>query len=207
MKVSVSILNEKDDYISAVNKLNNTSADYLHLDIMDGSFTENTSFSFAQSKEIVDISNKLLDVHIMSSKLDIILDYYISLNPEIITIHSEVDNIDKYINKIRENNIKVGLALNPETDIEKITTYLNKIDIVLIMGVTPGKGGQSLKKESVSKLKELKRMQKKYKFIIEVDGGINNETIKCVKDYVDLVVSGSYITNFEDYQIGLNNLI
>lgn len=207
MKISVSILSEKDNYKSAVLKLNETNSDYLHLDIMDGSFTEKSSFSFFESKDINDLSNKKLDVHIMSKNLDLILDDYISLNPEYITIHSEIENVEKYIDKIKENNIKVGIALNPETDINILNSYIQKIDLILVMSVVPGKGGQTFMKEIIPKLEKINELKKDYNFIIEVDGGINNETIDYVKNSVDIIVSGSYITNSEDYQENINKLL
>ena len=207
MKISVSILSEKDNYKSAVSKLNETNSDYLHLDIMDGSFTEKSSFSFFESKDINDLSNKKLDVHIMSKNLDLILDDYISLNPEYITIHSEIENVEKYIDKIKENNIKVGIALNPETDINILNSYIQKIGLILVMSVVPGKGGQTFMKEIIPKLEKINKLKKDYNFIIEVDGGINNETVNYVKNSVDIIVSGSYITNSEDYQENINKLL
>lgn len=207
MKISVSILSEKDNYKEAVKKLNETSSDYLHLDIMDGSFTSKSSFSVNESIDINSITNKSLDVHIMSNKLDNILDDYINLKPEFITIHSEIDNTLKYITKIKENGIKVGLAVNPETDINILNDYLDKIDLVLIMSVIPGMGGQKFMKEVIPKLQKIKEKQKKYNFIIEVDGGINGETINHVYNYVDIVVSGSYITNSDDYQESIDSLL
>lgn len=207
MKISVSILSEKDNYKSAVSKLNETNSDYLHLDIMDGSFTEKSSFSFFESKDINDLSNKKLDVHIMSKNLDLILDDYISLKPEYITIHSEIENVEKYIDKIKENNIKVGIALNPETDINILNSYIQKIDLILVMSVVPGKGGQTFMKEIIPKLEKINELKKDYNFIIEVDGGINNETVNYIKNSVDIIVSGSYITNSENYQENINELL
>lgn len=207
MKISVSILSEKDNYKSAVLKLNETNSDYLHLDIMDGSFTEKSSFSFFESKDINDLSDKKIDIHIMSNNLDLILDDYISLNPEYITIHSEIENVEKYIDKIKENNIKVGIALNPETDINILNSYIQKIDLILVMSVVPGKGGQTFMKEIIPKLEKINELKKDYNFIIEVDGGINNETVDYIKNYVDIIVSGSYITNSENYQENINELL
>lgn len=99
MKVAVSILSEKENYKEAINKLNMTDADYLHLDIMDGSFTESISFNIDESKKICSLSNKKLDVHIMSTNLDTIIDEYIILKPNNITFHIENKAIDKYIKK------------------------------------------------------------------------------------------------------------
>lgn len=206
MKVAVSILSEKENYKEAINKLNMTDADFLHLDIMDGSFTESISFNIDESKEICSLSNKKLDVHIMSTNLDTIIDEYIILKPNNITFHIENKAIDKYIKNIKDNGIKVGLAINPDINIDIILPYLDKIDIILVMSVVPGKGGQKFMKEIIPKLEKLRELQKDYSYEIEIDGGINDDTIFLVKDYVDIIVSGSYITNSINYQDSINNL-
>lgn len=206
MKVAVSILSEKENYKEAINKLNMTDADFLHLDIMDGSFTESISFNIDESKKICSLSNKKLDVHIMSTNLDTIIDEYIILKPNNITFHIENKAIDKYIKKIKDSGIKVGLAINPDTNIDIILPYLDKIDIILVMSVVPGKGGQKFMKEIIPKLERLRKLQKDYSYEIEIDGGINDDTIFLVKDYVDIIVSGSYITNSINYQDSINNL-
>ena len=206
MKVAVSILSEKDNYKESIEKINKTDADYLHLDVMDGSFTESISFNIDESKEICSLSNKKLDVHIMSTNLDAIIDEYIILKPNNITFHIENKVIDKYIKKIKDNGIKVGLAINPDTNIDIILPYLDKIDTILVMSVVPGKGGQKFMKEIIPKLEKLRELQKDYSYEIEIDGGINDDTIFLVKDYVDIIVSGSYITNSINYQDSINNL-
>ena len=204
--ISVSILSEKDNFKEAVNKINKTDANYLHLDIMDNTFTNTISFNIDESIKINELSNKKLDIHLMSNNLDTILENYIKLKPNNISIHYEIGNTLKYINKIKENNIKVGLAINPETKVNEIINYLDKIDIILVMGVTPGEGGQKYKEEVTQKLKELKQLQKDYNYKIEIDGGINNKTIKKVKEYTDIIVSGSYITNSTNYQEKIDEL-
>ena len=207
MEISVSILSELNNYEDVVTKLNNTSSNYLHLDIMDNTFTNTESFSYEDSIKINNLNKKKLDVHIMSNKLDSILDEYIKLNPDIISFHYEaVKDIKKYINKIKENNIKVGLAINPGTDVSEIYPYLNDIDIVLVMGVQAGYGGQKYIPDVTKKLKLLKEIQNNYKYKIEIDGGINDTIIKEIKDYVDIVVSGSYITKSNDYDEQINSL-
>lgn len=206
MKISVSILSIKEKLYEKIKMLNNTSMDYLHLDIMDGSFTLNSSYSILESEKIKELTNKKLDVHIMSKNLDTIIDEYIMLKPYNITFHIENENVKEYINKIKENNIKVGLAINPETDIKLVLPYLNDIDRILIMSVNPGMGGQKFIMDSINKLIKLNEIKDKYNFEIEIDGGINSDTIKYVKDYVDIVVSGSYITNSDDYEKNISEL-
>ena len=206
MKVAVSILSEKDNYKDSIEKINKTNADYLHLDIMDSSFTESSSFSLNDSKEIKELCNKKIDVHIMSTKLREIIGEYIGINPYNITFHIENNDIEKYIDLIKEKNIKVGLAINPDTNLSAIYPYLDKIDRVLIMSVVPGKGGQKFMESVISKLKYLKKNKDKYNYEIEVDGGINSNTVNFVKDYADIVVSGSFITNSNNYQESIDEL-
>ena len=199
MKVAVSILSEKDNYKESIEKINKTDADYLHLDVMDGSFTESSSFSLNESKEIKELCNKKVDVHIMSTKLKKIISEYININPYNITFHIENNDIEKYIDLIKEKNIKVGLAINPNTDLSTIYPYLDKIDRVLIMSVIPGKGGQKFMESVIPKLKYLKENKDKYNYEIEVDGGINSDTI-------NFVVSGSFITNSNNYEESIDKL-
>ena len=208
MKISVSILGSLDNYKESVLKLNETTSDYLHLDIMDNTFTDTSSFTYDDSKIISNLNNKKLDIHIMSNNLDNILYDYIKLNPDIISFHYEaVKDIKKYIKILKENNIKASLAINPDTNIEDIKEYLDDLDMVLVMSVYAGYGGQKYIETTTDKLKKLKEVQNDYNFLIEVDGGINNETINKVRDYVDIVVSGNYITKSNNYQNQINDLI
>ena len=208
MKVSVSILNEKDNYKECIDSINLTNCDYLHLDIMDSTFTNTTSFSYEQAVDIFKISDKKIEVHIMSNNLDYLLDKYIKLKPDTISIHYEAtDNIEKYIKKIKKNNIKVSIAINPDTKVSEIFKYLDEVDSILVLSVNPGKSGQEYIETVTDKLRFLKKLQPNYSYLIEVDGGINDKTVSNVKKYVDIVVSGSYITNSDDYEEKISSLI
>ena len=205
--ISVSILSVKNDYKKAVERINNTDCEYLHLDIMDNTFTSSSSFTYEESKEINKINNKKLDIHLMSNNIDEVLDDYIKLKPDIISFHYEaVENPEKYIKKIKKNNIMVGLAINPDTLVSEIYEYLDKIDVVLVMSVVPGKGGQKFIDSTIDKLKSLYKLKNNYNFLIEIDGGINNKVINNVKEYADIIVSGSFITNSNNYQEKINEL-
>lgn len=207
MKISVSILSEKQDYLNCINKINTTDSDYLHLDIMDNTFTDTISFSYDQAKQIINNSDKKVEVHLMSNNLDVIIDKYIALKPYAITFHFEACNdILKYIKKIKKNGIKVGLAINPETKLSEIYQFLEDIDIVLILGVAPGSGGQVFIESVLDKIKFSKKLKNNYSYKIEIDGGMNNKTIKKVKEYADIIVSGSYITNSNNYQQRISSL-
>lgn len=197
MKISVSILKRINNYKDAIDIVNNTTCDYLHLDITDSTFTPTTSFNLDEFQDIT--IYKPLDIHIMSSNLELQVNRAINLNPEYITIQYEASKeIDKYINLIKSKGIKVGLAINPKTRLWSIRKYLKQIDLLLIMSVKAGFGGQEFIPSVIRKLKRLK--QKKKKFVVSIDGGINLDTYKLVKDYVDIVVIGSYITNSDNYE-------
>lgn len=208
MKVSASFLSSKK-IIPTIKKLSFTDVDYIHVDFIDGKFVVGKKIPFRKLKKISKITSKRLDIHLMTNKLKKNIKKFALLNCEYITFHIEVEkNIEKYINTIHSYGIKCGLAINPDTDIEELKPYLTMVDMVLVMSVTPGYGGQKFIKETVDKLRNLKNYieEKDLKVVINIDGGINNETIKVVKPFVDMVVSGSYITNSEDYQETINSL-
>lgn len=195
MKISASFLTI--DNIDNVNKLVNCDIDYLHLDIMDGIFVDNKS-------EVLEVPHiKPLDIHLMVSDVYKYIDKYKTLNPLYITFHYETGvDILSVINYIKKFNIKVGLSIKPSTKVEEIIPYLPYLDLVLVMSVEPGKGGQSFIMNSVDKIKKLKELKGDY--VIEVDGGINDSTIKYVNN-ADIVVVGSYITS-GNYEERIKNL-
>lgn len=205
MLISVSFLKNKDGNIETINKLNNTSCDYIHIDIMDGKFTKNKNFEYNDIEELFKDNKKRLDVHLMVEDAYSYIEDYIKLKPDFITFHIESkSDINKCIKLVKNNNIKVGLAINPDTRIYNILPYINDIDLVLVMSVVPGEGGQAFIKDVVKKINELKALQRKYKYVINVDGGINNETIKLVNS--DMIVSGSYITMSDNFNENINKL-
>ena len=195
MKISASFLTI--DNIDNVNKLVDCDIDYLHLDIMDGIFVNNKN-------EAINITNKKpLDVHLMVNDVYKYIDIYKNLNPLFITFHYEaVTDILEVVNYIKKFNIKVGLSIKPSTKVEEIIPYLPYLDLVLVMSVEPGQGGQPFIMDTVDKIKKLKELKGNY--LIEVDGGINDNTIKLVND-ADIVVVGSYITS-GDYEERIRNL-
>ncbi len=198
MKISVSILNTKDKE-KTIKTLNNTDISYFHIDVMDGKFVSQISLPAKETIEISKISNKKLDIHLMhSSPLSYIEQIKDLKNIENITIHLEIDeNIQNTLNKIKEYGFKRGISIKPNTDINKLIPYLNDIDLILIMTVEPGLGGQPFLENSPTRIKEIKNLIKDKNILLEVDGGINDKTIKLLKD-VDIAVVGSYITTSDN---------
>ena len=204
IKISPSILASKDR-IESTKKLNNTKADYLHIDAMDGSFVPNTQMPIEEIIELEKVSKLPLDVHLMVNNPENYINQLENKNIKYITIHLEIDkDINYLINKIKSLNYKVGLSIKPNTKVIDLLPYLDKIDLVLIMSVEPGFGGQKFMPESLIKAKEIRKLNKD--IILEIDGGINNTNIEEVKKYVDIAVVGSYITNNNDYNEAINNL-
>ncbi len=202
MKISASFLSIKDNLKENIARLTQTDIDYLHLDIMDGSFVLNKTWDIEQIKGIINY-NKPLDIHLMVDDVYKYIDQFQVLNPIYITFHYEINyDIMKVIEYIRQYGIKVGLSIKPETDVEKILPYLPYVDLVLVMSVDPGAGGQTFIASTIDKIKKLKEI--KGDFLIEVDGGINIDTIDLVKN-VDIIVVGSYITN-GDYEERIKNI-
>ena len=207
MKVSVSILKEKNNIKEVINKINLTDADYIHIDVQDNTYTDNISFPITDFKDINEYNNKKLDVHIMSNNLESLINDFISINPEYISFHIESTNdVMKYINLIKSNGIKAGIAINPETDINDIIEYLPYIDLVLVLSVTPGLGGQSFLDNTSYKMEELYNLKERYNYLISADGGINDKNINIVSKYINMVVVGSFITDSDNYQNSINLL-
>lgn len=197
MKVSVSVLSNEIKPQDIVKKLDLSKPDYIHIDIMDGKFVSNKTWTTSEVKKFTSYSTLPLEVHLMVNNPSKYIEDYALMNTSIIIFHYEaVKDINEMINKVKLYGLKVGIAINPETNINVLIPYLNMIDEVLIMSVHPGKSGQSFIEESLEKISVLKNiiLERNYKTIISVDGGINNETGLLCKDAgVDELVSASYI--------------
>ena len=197
MKVNVSILSSTIKPQDIVKELDKTNADYIHIDIMDGKFVDNKTWTISEITKITKNSTFPLDVHLMVNNPSKYIEDYAMLNTNDIIFHYEaVKDVNSMIDEIKNYGLKVGIAINPDTDVEKIFPYLDKIDLVLVMSVYPGKSGQSFIEESLDKIRKLKQeiQEKNLKTLISVDGGINDETGKLCKEAgVDILVSASYI--------------
>lgn len=204
MKVGVSFISSDYDLETTISKIDESSADYIHVDMMDGIFVENSNFTVQDLKKMFKNTKKKLDVHMMvCSPNKYVKEFAKMPNVEYLTLHCESHRrpID-VINMIRHTPLKVGLAINPETKVSHIVPLLNHLDQVLVMSVKPGKGGQKFMEDILYKIEALKelREQNGYHYVINVDGGINEETAKLVKEAgADMVVSGSYVCKSDDY--------
>lgn len=204
IKISTSILSSSNR-IDCIKKLNTTNTDYIHIDLMDGKFVPNKQFTIKEIINLSSITDKKLDIHLMVNNPIKYIKRLIKLtNIEYITFHIEIKkNKYKLINYIKKHHIKCGIAINPETDINSLDNYINKIDLINIMSVNPGYGGQKFIPETITRIEKLKTITDRF---IEVDGGINNEIIKYIKNSIDIAVIGSYITNSNDYNKTINDL-
>ena len=180
-----------------IKRLEEGGADMIHVDVMDGHFVPNLTIGPPVIKSLKKNSSLIFDVHLMISPVHKYIEAYSDAGADIITIHPEAtDDLDLSISKIKQLKKKVGVSLNPETKIDNIIEFLDKIDLVLIMSVNPGFGGQKFMPEVLSKVKNLKSIQKEKKlnFDIEIDGGINFENYKlAIEAGANILVSGTTI--------------
>jgi len=204
LKISTSILSTKNR-IKSIEELNETNTDYIHIDVMDNKFVPNHQFPINEIKKLAKFSNKLFDIHLMVEDPEKYIKKLDINNVDSITIHVEINkNINHLIKLIKSYGIEVGLAIKPNTNLSELTRYLKNIDKVLIMSVEPGFGGQKFIEKTIDRITKIRN--KKVDLLIEVDGGINDETIDKIKYIADIAVVGSYITNSESYQKAINNL-
>ena len=202
MRISTSFLACKD-IKTCVSNLDKTDADYIHVDFIKGKFVTGKKIPFRKLKRLPDYTTKRLDVHLMTEKLDKYIPKFSMLNCEFITFHIEATkNPMKYIKMIHSYGIKCGLAINPNTPINEIEPYLGNVDLILVMGVEPGYGGQKFIPDVIEKIKEIRKriLFHKLDVLISVDGGINDKTILGINNYIDIAVAGSFITNSNNYQ-------
>lgn len=192
MKLSISLLSIKNR-LEFIKKINNYNIDYIHIDVMDNTFTNNVAYSIEEIDEINKISNKKLDIHLMVNDPIKYINNFNNMNIEYIIFHVEIDkDINYLINTVHGMGYKCGLAINPNTNINTLEQYINNIDLILVMSVMPGYGGQLFINSIYNKLESLRN---KYKNItISVDGGINQDNIYKLSSLVDMVVIGSYLS-------------
>ena len=209
IQISPSILSADFSQLGTeIKRLEEGGADMIHVDVMDGHFVPNLTIGPPVIKALRKHCSLKFDVHLMISPVHKYIEAYADAGADIITIHPEAtQNLEESIKTIKDLNKKVGVSLNPESKIELITEFLDQIDLVLIMSVNPGFGGQKFMPEVLDKIKQLKKIQqeKKLNFDIEIDGGINFENCKIAIDAgANILVSGTTVFKSNDGDIKKN---
>ena len=185
-----------------VEMLNESVAEWIHIDVMDGVFVPNISFGFPILSAVRRHTNKVLDVHLMIQNADAYLSEFKKAGADIITVHVEAcPHLHRTIQGIKELGMKAGVALNPHTPLSMLNHVLSDLDVVLIMSVNPGFGGQKFIPEAINKVKELNKIKtsKNLNFIIEVDGGVNSDNAPQLSEAgANALVAGSFVFNSND---------
>ncbi len=209
MKVSLSILTVDYKNVEASLAPILDDLEYIHMDVMDGEFVPNISFGYSFIASLRGMTNKIFDTHLMIKHPQNYIKQFIDAGSQYVTFHYEADcNIKQTIDLIHSFGAKAGISIKPNTLVSEIEEYLPYLDMVLVMSVEPGFGGQSFMNNSIEKVKRLKELKNSngYSYLINIDGGINDKTAPLISEYVDLAVSGSYVLNSKNPKENLKKL-
>ena len=216
VEVATSLLSaNEEDIIQTIYNLEVAGTNYFHIDVMDGNFVKNDTIEKMRkyTEYIKQVANTKIEVHLMVKDVETFIKAYIDMDVDCIIFHVEAckseNEVLKLISYAKENNIKVGISLNPKTNIEKIYPFIPYVHKVLVMSVEPGEGGQELITDTIEKISKLNvfSYENGYDIDIEVDGGINDKTaIKAIDAGANILVAGSYIINSNDYKEAIKSI-
>jgi len=216
VEISASLLSLKNEnVIQTLYNLETAKIDYFHIDVMDGEFVENNTANRMTEycEYLSSISNLPLDVHLMVKDVPSYISSFLVFEPNIITFHLEAakdkEQVMEWIKLIKQNNVRVGISVKPDTQIEEVAEFLPFVHLVLVMTVEPGKGGQELLPQTIEKIANINKFiyENGYEVDIEVDGGINKTNIKSIVNAgADILVVGSAIIEAKDYKKEIEDL-